>query len=44
MPWVLAALVYTYRSRDFWKKLLGAALFGIVLSFQIKANHQQISY
>ena len=44
MPWVLAALVYTYRSKDFWKKLLGAALFGIVLSFQIKANHQQISY
>ena len=44
MPWVLATLVYTYRSRDFWKKLLGAALFGILLSFQIKANHQQISY
>ena len=44
MPWVLAALVYTYKSKNFWKKLLGAALFGIVLSFQIKANHQQISY
>ena len=45
MPWVLAALVYTYRnSKDIWKTLLGAALFGITLSFQIKANHQQISY
>ncbi|MBO4624281.1 MAG: YfhO family protein [Bacteroidales bacterium] len=54
MPWVLAALVYTYRSChterseriSSWlpKVLLGAALFGITLSFQIKANHQQISY
>ncbi|MBQ2171884.1 MAG: YfhO family protein [Bacteroidales bacterium] len=45
MPWVLAALVYTYRnSKNIWKTLLGAALFGITLSFQIKANHQQISY
>ena len=41
MPWVLAALVYTYRSR---KPLLGAALFGLMLSFQVKANHQQITY
>ena len=45
MPWVLAALVYTYKnSKNIWKTLLGAALFGITLSFQIKANHQQISY
>lgn len=51
MPWVLAALVYTYRScrperreGSFWKTLLGAALFGLTLSFQIKANHQQVSY
>ncbi|MBR5905616.1 MAG: hypothetical protein IKZ51_04075 [Bacteroidales bacterium] len=86
-PWVLAAIVYTYRvasggracnpenfalrahpsqpggwappsnvsegghgSRDYkpslrWPAiLLGAALFGLALSFQIKANHPQISY
>ena len=41
MPWVLAALVFTYRSK---RKLLGAVLFGLVLSLQIKANHQQITY
>lgn len=40
MPWVLASLVYAYRKR--W--LLGALLFGLALSFQIKANHPQISY
>jgi len=63
MPWVLAALVYTYRSARegrpesamtkpvipgltgyLPKVILGAALFGITLGFQIKANHQQISY
>lgn len=50
MPWVIAAMVYTYRSGDgrskpaMMKMLLGAALFGLALSFQIKANHQQISY
>jgi len=45
MPWVLAAVVYTYRSAgSLLKLLLGAALFGLTLSFQIKANHQQISY
>ncbi len=48
-PWVLAALVYTYRSTEAkgkWlaKVILGAALFGITLSFQIKANHQQVTY
>ena len=51
MPWVLAALVYAYRSleerlrRPFLVKAgLGAAAFGLALSFQIKANHQQITY
>ncbi len=44
MPWVLAALVYTYKQKGLWKALLGAALFGLALSFQIKANHQQITY
>ena len=44
MPWVLAAVVYTYRSKGIWKTLLGACLFGLALSLQIKANHQQISY
>ena len=71
MPWVLAALVYTYRKRSFasaqddkktaschseqschserseesiWRTVLGATLFGLALSMQIKANHQQITY
>ena len=70
MPWVLAALVYTYRragtalgvafsrtgsrsdaepkavsaSMRLWPVLLGATLFGLALSLQIKANHQQITY
>ena len=81
MPWVLAAVVYTYRSccrhsspasghtspaschsepasghtepaschsersRGIsWQTLLGAVLFGLALSMQIKANHQQITY
>ena len=48
-PWVLAALVYTYRSIDAKKRwlakvLLGAVLFSLALSMQIKANHQQITY
>ena len=48
-PWVLAALVYTYRSieakrRWLAKVLLGAVLFSLALSLQIKANHQQITY
>ena len=48
-PWVLAALVYTYRSiesKSRWlaKVLLGAVLFSLALSLQIKANHQQITY
>ena len=45
MPWVLAALVYTYkRAKNGWQTLLGAVLFGLALSLQIKANHQQITY
>ena len=40
MPWVLAALVYAYRRKAF----LGAVLFALALSFQIKANHPQITY
>ncbi|MBR4775038.1 MAG: YfhO family protein [Bacteroidales bacterium] len=70
MPWVLAALVYTYAQgllrgrcplpspaasgrslcratgvlKEWSKVLLGATLFGLALSMQVKANHQQISY
>ena len=51
MPWVLAALVFTYRhprpdrgSHSFWRTLLGSVLFALALSMQIKANHQQITY
>ena len=70
LPWVLAALVYTYRvatgafggaagapvregqSRTGGlakgaraaKMILGAALFGLAVSFQVKANHPQVSY
>lgn len=40
MPWVLAAVVYAYKK----KPLLGALLFALALSFQIKANHPQITY
>lgn len=50
LPWVFAAMVFTYRkatsegSRKWALTALGAALFGLSLSFQIKANHPQISY
>ena len=49
LPWVLAALVYTYgqiRKEKRWLPgtLLGAAGFGLFLSFQVKANHPQITY
>lgn len=49
LPWVLAALVFTYRSassRKRWLPMtaLGAALFALCLSFQVKANHPQITY
>ena len=40
MPWVLGAVVYAYRKCAFW----GAVLFAFALSFQIKANHPQITY
>lgn len=59
MPWVLAALVFTYRKamekiedisfrQSVMKWLpatvLGSVLFAFALSFQIKANHPQITY
>lgn len=40
MPWVLAALVYAYRKKPF----LGSLLFAFALSFELKANHPQITY
>ena len=40
MPWVLAALAAAYRKGSY----LSALLFGLALSFQIKANHPQITY
>ena len=48
-PWVLAGLVFTYRSAfraERWvpRTILGAVLFAFALSFQVKANHQQITY
>ena len=50
MTWVLAALVFTYKSSKkegrswLMMTILGATLFGLALSMQIKANHQQITY
>ena len=48
LPWVLAALIYTYNQvkKRSWLPgtVLGAALFGLALSFQVKANHPQITY
>ena len=50
LPWVLAALIFTYKQalkdRKSWLPgtVLGAALFGLALSFQVKANHPQITY
>ena len=51
LPWVMAALVFAYRravdsDRPSWLPgtLLGAAGFGLFLSFQVKANHPQITY
>lgn len=49
-PWVLAALAYTWniaiRKKRRWLPYtaLGAAGFGLFLSFQVKANHPQITY
>ncbi len=49
LPWVLAALIYTYKqalNKARWLPgtILGAALFGLALSFQVKANHPQITW
>ena len=49
-PWAVAALIFTYRSalekgRDYLPRtILGAVLFALALSLQIKANHIQITY
>ena len=52
-PWVLAGVIFTYRTvmagKDSWKSwlpktVLGATLFAFALSMQIKANHLQITY
>ena len=47
-PWVVAAVIFTYKSilkdRGLLKTVLGAVLFAFALSFQIKANHIQITY
>ena len=49
-PWVLAALIYAFRTTVDGKKkwalrtLLASSLFGLALSMQVKANHQQITY
>ena len=53
LPWALAAFIFTYKSAikggkgwKAWlpKTVLGAALFAFAVSFQVKANHQQITY
>ena len=53
LPWVMAAVIFTYRSifreGKGWKAwlpvtVLGSALFGLAMSMQVKANHQQITY
>ena len=52
LPWALAACIYTYRTalkdkkdlKDWAGTLLGAVLFAFAVSFQVKANHQQITY
>lgn len=53
LPWALAAFIFTYKKAlkggKEWKKwlpqtLLGAVLFAFAVSFQVKANHQQITY
>ena len=53
-PWVLAGVIFTYkaalgRGEYGWrewlpKTVLGAVLFALALSMQIKANHVQITY
>lgn len=49
-PWVLAGIIFTYKAalgeQKRWlpKTTLGAVLFALALSMQIKANHIQITY
>ena len=52
-PWVLAAIIFTYKSALSDKgtlrsrlplTILGSVFFALALSFQIKANHVQITY
>ena len=51
-PWVLAGVIFTYKAAfkgNAWKEwlpktVLGAVLFSLALSMQIKANHIQITY
>ena len=53
LPWVMAAVIFTYKKalgkEGEWKSwlppvVLGSVLFGLALSMQVKANHQQITY
>ena len=44
MPWALAAVVYSYKAKKWPQALLGGTLFALAVSFQVKANHPQISY
>lgn len=49
LPWALAAFVFTYKQamkEGKWLPLtlMGSAFFGLAISFQIKANHPQISW
>lgn len=45
MPWVIAAVRYTFKKTETLRRsILGALLFAVALSFQIKANHPQITY
>ena len=47
LPWVLAGIIFTYKAalKGRWAKtVLGAVLFALALSMQIKANHLQITY
>ena len=47
LPWVMAGVIFTYKAvlKGRWAKtMLGAVLFALALSMQIKANHLQITY
>ena len=48
-PWVLAGVIFTYKAAMEGRKwlpktVLGAVLFALALSMQIKANHIQVTY